>query len=238
MKRLLAIVAIFFTLNSFALEKIENKELQGIPLLEQNGIKVKKVFDAGSLYIAQVVFPNGAIDTAYITKDKKYLLSGDVINTQNGSKLSIPVDMSILKGKEGMTYGTGKREFVLFTDTQCPYCKKFESFFPQLKDKIKINVFFFPLSHHEQAFDISMYIMSQKTQLEKEKAFLNTTAQTPAFVNRNIPKAEQEKLAQKINEQMYLGQEVGVQGTPMLFDMEGNKVNWMLLLQEYGIKVR
>jgi thiol:disulfide interchange protein DsbC len=173
-----------------------------------------------------------------MTKDKKYLLSGDVINTQNGSKLSIPVDMGILKGKEGMIYGTGKREFVLFTDTQCPYCKKFEAFFPQLKDKIKINVFFFPLSHHEQAFDISMYIMNQKTQIEKEKAFLNTTAQTPAFINRKISKAQQEKIAQRINEQMQLGQEVGVQGTPMLFDMQGNKVNWMLLLQEYGIQVR
>jgi thiol:disulfide interchange protein DsbC len=238
MKNILILVMIFASVQLFAMKNVEPKVLQDVPLFQKSGIKVKKVIDAGSLYIVNVQFPNGAPDTVYFTKDKQYILTGDAISANTGAKLEMPVDMSILKGKEAFTVGHGKRELVLFTDTQCPYCKKFEAFFPQILDKVKIRIFWFPLSHHQEAFDISMYIMSKKTDKEKLDALLNITADSIEFKNRNISKKEQEAFANMINQHMQLGGEIGVQGTPTLLDMDGKKVNWMLMLQEYGFKVR
>lgn len=237
MKKLLLVFILGFT--QLIASNIENiKELQNLPIFQQAGIKVKKILDVDSLYIVNVQFANGALDTVFITKDKKFLFTGDGINTNNGTKLFMPIDMSILKGKEAFTFGNGSKELVLFTDTQCPYCKKFESYFKQIEDKVKIHIFFFPLGQHTEAFDLSMYIMSQKTKKDKIKTFLTTSARDTNFINRSISKNDQTKLTNMINEQIRLGQELGVQGTPMLFDMNGNKVNWVLLLQSFGIQVK
>merc|ERR1711991_696657 len=158
------------------------------------------------------------------TKDKKYLIAGNVISTTDGKKLDVPVDLSAIRGKEAFTFGKGKDEYFLFTDPECPYCKKFESYFTQVEDKVKIRIFFFPLSFHANAKDISLYVMSQKSQDAKVKAFLNTTKDTPAFKNRKISKAELAKLEKKLNTQMDIGAKLGVAGTPSLFDGKGNKV--------------
>ncbi len=98
----------------------------------------------------------------FLTKDKNYLISGVVVDVKTGSQISAPVDLSNLKNKEALIYGNGKDEYVLFTDPECSYCKKFESYFPLLKDKVKIKIFFFPLDFHENAKDLSFYIMGQK----------------------------------------------------------------------------
>lgn len=213
------------------------KELENLELFKRVQIKIKSAYDTGSVYLLKVNVRGGS-DEIYLTKDKKYLIAGDVISTQDGSKLTVPADLSQISGNEAFTYGTGKDEYVLFTDPECPYCKKFEAYFPQIKDKVSIKVMLYPLDFHKNARDISTYVMSKKTQDEKAEALFNTKSTTPAYVNRKIDPAELTKLQAKLETQIKIGQELGVNGTPAVFDKDGNKVSWVAMLAKYGINVQ
>ncbi|NVJ52741.1 MAG: DsbC family protein [Campylobacteraceae bacterium] len=233
------LLALSLTTGLSAADKLSQKELkeiQALPLINMAQVEVKGGNDFGSLYGLNVKV-KGRMDTIFLTKDKKYLLPGDAINTQNGQQLQLPVDISSTLGNEAFTYGTGSDEYVLFTDPECPYCKKFESYFSQIEDKVKIRVFFFPLSFHKNARDISLYIMSQDSYKDKKEAMLNTTKNTEAFKNRKIDEKELAKLEKDLDKQMKIARELGISGTPTLFDKDGNRIIWAQMLQNYGITV-
>lgn len=235
------LVAISAQANFIELKKSDLSQFEELALFQRAGIKVEKAFDSGEFYVLKIE-AQGRKDELYLTKDKKFVVSGSVINTSNGLPLKAPVDLSALKGKEAFTYGDGKEEFILFTDPECPYCKKFESYFPQLKDKVKIKVFFYPLDFHPNAREISKYILSRKTKKEKIDAFFEFEIGNESVLskvkNTKYSTAEEEKLNNFLNEQIELGINLGVQGTPALFDKNGQSVIWVQLLEKYGIKVK
>ena len=206
--------------------------------MKRSEISLTKGLDAGSLFILNIKAKNNAIDTIYLTKDKKYLISGDVLDANNGMPLDMPVDMNLLKGKEAFTFGKGKDEYVLFTDPECPYCKNFESYFKQIEDKVKIRIFYYPLDFHKNAYDLSLFIMSQKTLEDKINTMITTSATDEKFINRKISDSKKQELEKKLNEQIELAYTLGVQGTPAMFDKDGNKVIWVKLLQDLGINVK
>ena len=215
----------------------ELKEIESLTLFQGAQIKVMDGYDMDSVYLLKIT-SRGNSDTIYLTKDKKYLIAGNVISTADGKKLDVPADVSALYGKEAFTFGKGKDEYILFTDPECPYCKKFESYFTQIEDKVKIKVFFFPLSFHPNAKDLSLYIMAQKSYDSKVKAMLNATKDTYEFINRDIAQAKLDKLQKSLDMQMEMGMKLGVQGTPSLYDGKGNKLSWVDMLASYGIRVQ
>lgn len=214
-------------------------EFENLALFKNAEIKVEKAYDIGSLYLLSIIV-KGNKDEIFLTKDKNYLISGAVINTSNGMQVKAPVDLTILKDKEAFTYGDGKEELVFFTDPECTYCKKFESYLPQIKDKVKIKVFFFPLDFHQNARDLSMYIMSRKTKDEKINAMFefNIGDDLSKVKNAKYSKNELEKLEKRLNDHIELGLSLGVQGTPALFDKDGHSIVWVQLLEKYGISVK
>ena len=233
----IALVFVSFANAATKISQNEIKEIEALKLFQGAQVTVNQGYDAGSLYVLNVTV-RGNADKVYLTKDKKYLISGDVLSTDSGQPLEVPVDIALTKEKEAFTFGTGKDEYVLFTDPECPYCKKFESYFEQIEDKVKIRVFFFPLQSHANAKDISLYIMSQKSYEDKKKAMTTTTKDTPAFVNRKIDAKDLEKLEASLAEQMIVANKLGIRGTPSVFDTKGNKVSWVEMLQGYGITVK
>ncbi len=220
------------------LPKGETQKLEQLELLKKNSIKINKAFDIGSLYMLNIVV-KGNNDEVFLTKDKNYLISGIVVDTKTGNQLSTPVDLSNLKNKEALVYGTGKDEYVLFTDPECQYCKKFESYFAQIKDKVKIKIFFFPLEFHENAKDLALYIIGQKTNNQKIDAMFefNIGDNLSKIKNMKYSKAELEKLESKLNEHIKLASSLNIQSTPTLFDKDGNSVIWIDLLESYGVEV-
>lgn len=234
------LLALCLTTGLSAADKLSEKELkeiQALPLLNMAKVQVQDGTDFGSLYGLNVKV-QGRMDTVFLTKDKKYLLPGDAISTQNGQPLELPIDISPTLGKEAFTFGKGKDEYVLFTDPECPYCKKFESYFSQIEDKVKIRVFFFPLSFHENAKDISLYIMSQNSYKDKVDAMINTTKDSEEFKNRKIDSTKLAKLEKSLEEQMTIATDLGISGTPTLFDKNGNRIVWAQMLQDFGIEVK
>ena len=241
MLKIITTLFIFLGLStsSYAMNKLSQKEINSIEqlnLFKEVPIKINTAYDTGSLYLLNVT-ANGNSDKIYLTKDKQYLIQGNVINTKTGQPINIPVDVSTIQGKEAFIYGFGKDEYFLFTDPQCPYCKRLEAHFPKISDKVKIRVFYFPLSFHEEAKDIALYVMSQKTKEAKMKAMTNTNKSTPAFVNRSYKKGQLEKLEKELEIQMQVASKLNVRGTPSVFNAKGDKVSWVELLQKYGITV-
>lgn len=217
----------------------EIASIENLNLFEKAKVKITKAYDIGSLYVLDVLV-KGSKDEVFLTKDKKYLISGNVIDTSNGSELKIPLNLSILKDKEAFIYGEGKDEYILFTDPECKYCKKFESYLPQIKDKVKIKVFFFPLDFHKNARDLSLYIMSQKTNAQKVSAMFEFKLgdDLSKVKNKKYSKDEEEKLKKNLEEHLTLANSLRIQGTPALFDENGNNIIWINLLEKYDIKLK
>lgn len=234
------LLALALTTGLNAADKLNDKqikEIENLELFKGVQIKVNQAFDTGSLYLLKVNV-RGKVDEVYLTKDKKYLIAGNVMDTLTGEKLSVPADLSEAKGNQAFTFGTGSDEYYLFTDPECPYCKKFESYFPQIKDKVKINIFYFPLDFHANARDLSIYAMSKPSQKEQIDAMFNTDKNTPEFINRKIDSSKLEELTKKLDKQIEIGKNLGVRGTPAVFDKNGNKVSWVQMLESYGIAVQ
>lgn len=221
------------------LPKTEILKLEKLELMKKNNIKINKAYDLGSLYMLSINV-KGNNDEVFLTKDKNYLISGAVVDSKTGMQMSAPVDLSILKDKEVLTYGNGKDEYVLFTDPECQYCKEFESYLPFIKDRVKIKIFFFPLDFHENAKDLTLYVMGKKTNNQKIDAMFEFAIGEDLSKIRNLKysKSELEKLERKLNEQLSLGESLNIQSTPTLFDKEGNSVIWVDLLEKYGIKLK
>ncbi len=189
-KKLLLVLLVGTSLNAATLlSQNEIKKIEELELFKRAQISVKKAYDVEDFYLLKVVI-QGNSDELYLTKDKKNLIAGEIINTQTGAKLEVPADVSGLAGKEALTFGSGSDEYFLFTDPECPYCKKFESYFPQIEKNVKIRVFFYPLDFHKNAKDMSMYVMSKKTNAEKIKAMLSININDEDYKNRNYSNKE------------------------------------------------
>ncbi|NCB13420.1 MAG: DsbC family protein, partial [Erysipelotrichia bacterium] len=46
------------------------------------------------------------------------------------------------------------------------------------------------------------------------------------------------KLEKHLEEQVQIGMNLNVQGTPTIFDKNGNSIVWVHMLEKYGIEVR
>jgi len=234
----LAIVSVANAATPLSKEKI--KELQSLTLFKNAQITIDRGFDAQDVYLLNISVRDQA-HKIYLTKNKKFLIQGEMVDTTTGMPLTIPdmpVDIKPIIGKEAMVFGKGSDEYVLFTDPECPYCKKFESYFKQIEDKVKIRVFFYPLPYHKNAKDLSLYIMSKKGYENQTKAMLETTKDTKEFKNRKFKDDELKMLNEKLEEQMAIATKLRVSGTPSVFTINGEKVSWVKILQKHGIEVK
>lgn len=233
----IAIIGLFITSSLVAgdVSQKEFKSIETMPIFLGSGMKVIKAYDDGEFYLIRANI-QGNIQELVLSKDKKYLIAGKVYNTITGEALSIPNDVSVLNGKEALTYGKGNDLYYLFTDPECPYCKKFESYFDQIKNDVTIKVFFYPLSFHKNAKEMSLYILSQKTNEDKIKAMFNVSLDSDDYKNRDIKNKEQ--LTKILDENIKLGEELGVRGTPALFSKDGKSASWVNVLKTYGIDVK
>ncbi len=217
--------------------KVEIAQMEQLELFKRAQIKINKAYDTGSLYILNISV-QGNPDEIYLTKDKKLVLAGDVIDASNGMKITSPADVAPIRGKEAFVYGTGTEEYFLFTDPECKYCKMLESYLPKIQDKVKIRVFYYPLDSHTNAKDLSLYIMSQKTTDKKVTAMFDSTASIEKAKSMKYTQAELEKLEKQLDEQIQIGLKLNVQGTPTLFDKDGKNIIWVNLLEKFGIEVK
>lgn len=231
MKIFIALISLAFALIA---GDIDPKPFNAIPMFSQPHIKVIKAYDHGTLYelTIKVDTPRGTQSTsAFLTKDKKVVLFGDAMDAATGESIKRPLDMKSIRENADLVYGSGDKEYIVFTDPECSYCVKFEKTWPSISRKVKLYVYFMPLSHHYNAVKMSYYVMKQKDQISKAQAILSMAHGDKSFERLTMSQQISDLFAQKIEENRALADEFGVRGTPSVFDTKGESVMWNRLGQ-------
>lgn len=199
-------------------DRISERLSNAVPGLEVFSVKET---EAKGLY--EVQSNNG--DTIYTTQDGQYLLTGDLLKITstgiaNVSKEARAVDRHEIMesyGDEGViSYKASDEKVVIdvFTDIDCPYCRKLHDEVPQLNDYgITVNYYAYPRSGPGQPSFVKY--VSVWCAEDKESAM------DAAKAGDAVAAATCEN---PVLEQFELGQRVGVTGTPAIVLEDGNIV--------------
>jgi len=229
MKLFFVFIALTFTLIA---GDIDPKPFKSIKMLSAEHISITKAYDHGLIYELnlEITTPRGKQFTrAYVTKDKKVVVLGEVLNANTGLEIKRPLDMKSIRENADIVYGNGKEEFIVFTDPECPYCVQFEKMWPALSKKVKLYVYFMPLSNHHNATKMSYHIMKQKDQAAKGKAIIDMANGDNSFERLTMTQQISDMFSLKLQANQNLANEFGVRGTPAVFDVKGATVNWSSL---------
>ena len=211
---------------------IDPKAFKSIPMFSASHIKVSKAYDHGNIYEIklEIATPRGSQHTTvYLTKDKKVVLMGDAMDAATGESIKRPLDLKSIRQNADLVYGSGSEEYIVFTDPECPYCVKFEKMWPSLQRKVKLYVYFMPLSNHRNAVQMSYHVMKQKDQEAKAKAILSMAHGDKSYERLTMSQQIHELFGQKITQNKALAEDFGVRGTPAVFNTKGEAVRWNTL---------
>lgn len=160
-------------------------------------------------------------EVIYFRDDLSLLIAGDVIDLTSNVSLTAKireanrpkVDLSSLNLKHSITFGNGSRKIFVFSDPDCPFCKKLESELTKLTD-VTIHMFPFPIAQlHPNAKAISESIWCSGS---PSKAWRD-------YVLKGIaPKAL--KCANPVDVNIATGEQLGVAGTPAIFFEDGSLI--------------
>ncbi|MGD9344064.1 MAG: DsbC family protein, partial [Desulfuromonadales bacterium] len=160
----------------------------------------------------------------YIDFSKRFVVSGNVIRLNDGENLTrqrsvqmnsidvskIPLADALLLGKP-----SAKTRVIVFTDPECPYCKKLHE---ELKDVVRRDpevaflIKLFPLKMHPNAYDIAKSIVCNNSMEYLELSFAGKPVPPP---NCEIP---------VIDETIALARELGIRSTPTLVMPDGRVI--------------
>ncbi|HIC44642.1 MAG TPA: hypothetical protein EYO73_10290 [Sulfurimonas sp.] len=211
---------------------IDPKSFKSIKMLSPSHISISKAYDHGIIYelSLEISTPRGKqYTTAYVTKDKKVVVLGEVLDANTGVEIKRPLDMQSIRKNADIVYGEGKDEYIVFTDPECPYCVKFELFWPSISKKVKLYVYFMPLSNHRNATKMSYYVMKQEGQVAKANTILNMAKGDKSFERLSMTQKMHDVFGTKIKQNQVLANKFGVRGTPAVFDTKGTAINWSSL---------
>src|SRR5574340_167145 len=163
----------------------------------------------------------------YVDGKAQYVFAGDVIDLKNRSNLT-QARLNQLQAVKWETFplnnalktvkGNGARKLVLFSDVDCPYCRKFEAELAKV-DNITVYTFLFPIEGlHPQAPQVSKQIWCAP---DRNKAWDNYIA------SKSVPKNDG-KCANPVDANIALGNKLRVSGTPTLFFANGQRVPGMV----------
>ncbi|WP_417565906.1 DsbC family protein [Marinobacter sp.] len=187
------------------------------------GLKVMSVRKSEAKGLYEVQSNNG--DTIYATEDGQYLMTGDLLKvTEQGIANVTEVARADARkatmtefGDDGVISFPAKNEKAVvsvFTDIDCPYCRKLHDEVPQLNEYgITVNYYAFPRSGPNTAsfrkYESVWCAGNQQAAMDAAKA------------GRKVDEANCEN---PVQEQYQLGGRVGVTGTPAIVLEDGNMV--------------
>lgn len=155
----------------------------------------------------------------YLDENAQYMFVGSMVRMKDQKNLTKDlvlkqnsIDWKKLPFKDAIktVKGNGKRELVIFSDPNCPYCKKLETELDKLND---VTIYTFIYSLKPQSIAVSKQIWCDANQAYAWKNLLEKNIQ---------PKAK--TCANPIERNLELGRKLGVTGTPTLIFSNGLKM--------------
>lgn len=154
----------------------------------------------------------------YFQPESKALIFGEIMLadgrnlTQNRRDAMAAEKIKTLPLSKAVKQGSGSNIVIMFTDPDCPYCKKAQAFLTENKDKITQYTFFLPLRQlHPDAEAKSLYILGAD---DKGKAY-DEIEKNAVKIDKSYQASQQAKILLAAHESA--AGIAGVRGTPMLF---------------------
>jgi thiol:disulfide interchange protein DsbC len=202
----------------------EVKELQIVKSLFPPQVEVIEARDLGSLFELVTKEPGRGKQIYYVTKDGTYLIAGG--NLITGDKVNLTqkrhdevtrVDVSKLPLKDAVVIkkGTGAKKLIMFTDVDCPFCRKA---YDWLKDQSNytLYLFFYPLPMHPNSPGKSVQVLCSKN---------HETALENAQSDKDIGSQKCEAGEKMLADHKALAGEIGVEGTPLFITDDGTRIS-------------
>lgn len=156
---------------------------------------------------------------AYVDASGRYFLFGHMYDMQAQQDLSAQrkealarIDFAALPLGDALTEvrGNGERVLAVFSDPDCPYCRRLETDLRELTD-VTLHTFLMPLaSLHPQARRKAVSVWCAPDRLQAWKALM-LRDQAPPEADCDHP----------VDRNIALGERLGIQGTPTLIAADG-----------------
>ncbi len=158
----------------------------------------------------------------YADEKGQHLLIGDLLNVQSKRNLTrermdklseVKWDSLPLNNAIKVVKGNGSRKLAVFSDPDCPYCKKAEAEFAKL-DNVTIYTFTYPLPMHQDASRKAKLVWCSK---DRAKAWQDL------MLKGTLPTGKTD-CDNPIDENLALGAKLRVDGTPALIFPNGKRI--------------
>lgn len=184
------------------------------------GIQVDSVSKSPLPGLYEVVVDGSHI--VYVDQDAKYLLEGVLVETATKRNLTeerinkltaVNFDSLPLSQAIKVVHGDGSRRLAVFSDPDCPFCRKLEPELAQLKN-VTIYIFPYPLPMHTDAARKARVIWCSP---DPSKAWDD-------FMLRGKLADNKGDCPNPIDANLALGQKLNVQGTPNIILPNGQRI--------------
>ena len=188
------------------------------------GAKVNSITKTPITGVFEVIVDGNQI--IYSDENANHVLVGDLLETaskrnltrEKTDKLSeVKFDALPLAQSLKFVKGDGSRKLAVFSDPDCPYCKRLEGELAKLNN-VTIHVFAYPLPMHADA--------ARKSKVVWCSADPNR-AWTDMMLNGKDPQGKDD-CANPIDANIELGQKLNIQGTPAIIFANGRRVPGMV----------
>ena len=209
-------LSIFISLIAFADEsKLREIMEKTYPDLTIKSINKTDYNDLYEVFIgSQIVYTNDnfdfLIDGRVVDPKTKTDLTGlrlEELTRINFSDLPLSDAIKVVKGD-------GKRKIAIFSDVDCPFCKRLEKKELSNIDNITIYTFLYPLDTHPEAEEKSKKIWCAKNRAEAWSEYI---------LNDTLPKNSGD-CKTPINKIIELGKNLGISSTPTIILSSGTKI--------------
>ncbi len=167
-------------------------------------------------------------DVAYVDKEASYLFVGRVIDTKTKEDLtqarrdelqiidykSLPFDQAFK-----VVRGDGSRQFVVFADPNCPYCKKFEKDLVDMKN-VTIYTFLYPILSRDPSSPADSYERARNIWCAKDRK----AVWEALMIEGKAPPVAPPDCKHPLQQNLALGQKLEVSGTPTIFFVDGHRL--------------
>ena len=163
----------------------------------------------------------------YIDANAQYVFTGDVIDLKNRTNVTqarlnqlqaVKWDTLPLNNALKVVKGNGARKLVVFSDVDCPYCRKFEAELTKV-DNITVYTFLYPIEGlHPKAVQTSKQIWCAP---DRNKAW-------DQYITRGTIPKNDGSCANPVEATIALGNKLKVSGTPTLIFANGQRVPGMV----------
>jgi thiol:disulfide interchange protein DsbC len=203
--------------------KVDKKEIDVLIKKLSPGLSVIdiKLAPVKGLWQVEIDGGEGKRGALFLDYAKKHILVLNQLIPVEAIGKPRKIDFSKLSLKEALVLGaeTAKVKVAVFTDPDCPYCRKLHEEMKQVVEKrrdIAFYLFLYPLPMHKDAYKKVQAILCEKSLGLLDDAFAGKAMPEPTCGNERVEKI------------LALGRELKFEGTPTLVRGDGTVLSGYL----------